>query len=82
MKLSALLRLPVLVTALTTASLCPFNIAPAVAQAPAAGLKDEVLRGMRKAADYYHGKVATRGGYVYYYLPDLSRRWGSSSRGS
>ena len=39
-------------------------------------LRLEVSRAMRKATEYYRTKIATRGGYVYYYLPDLSRRWG------
>jgi PelA/Pel-15E family pectate lyase len=39
-------------------------------------LRQDVSRAMRKAAEFYRTKIATRGGYVYYYLPDLSRRWG------
>jgi hypothetical protein len=31
---------------------------------------------MRKAATYYRTKVAAHGGYVYYYTPDLTERWG------
>ena len=31
---------------------------------------------MKKAAEYYRGKVARHGGYVYYYSPDLGRRLG------
>lgn len=31
---------------------------------------------MRTAATYYHSNVASHGGYVYYYTPDLSQRWG------
>lgn len=31
---------------------------------------------MRKAAEFYWHQVALRGGYVYYYSPDLSVRWG------
>src|SRR5262245_62550514 len=31
---------------------------------------------MRKAAEYYVTKVAYRGGYVYYYSPDLKLRYG------
>ena len=31
---------------------------------------------MRKAAEYYRGKLALRGGYVYYYSPDLKLRHG------
>ena len=46
---------------------------PGRAQTPAAA---EILSAMKKAAQYYHGTVACRGGYVYYYSPDLSRRLG------
>jgi len=31
---------------------------------------------MRKAATFFHTKVAVHGGYVYYYSPDFSRRLG------
>lgn len=31
---------------------------------------------MRKAAEFYHGKVANHGGYVYHYSLDLKIRWG------
>ncbi len=31
---------------------------------------------MRKAATFFRTKAATRGGYVYYYSPDLAQRWG------
>jgi hypothetical protein len=31
---------------------------------------------MQTAAKYYHDQVATRGGYVYHYTPDLQVRWG------
>jgi PelA/Pel-15E family pectate lyase len=39
-------------------------------------LRDQAKAAMRKAAEYYHGKVAYHGGYVYYYSSDLSRRLG------
>lgn len=38
--------------------------------------RDDVLAAMKRAATYYRDKVATRGGYVYHYSLDLSRRWG------
>lgn len=38
--------------------------------------RDEVATAMKKAAQFYHGKAASHGGYVYYYSPDLSERWG------
>jgi PelA/Pel-15E family pectate lyase len=46
------------------------------AQQPDAALREEALKGLRKAATFYRGKVASRGGYVYYYAPDLKERWG------
>jgi PelA/Pel-15E family pectate lyase len=39
-------------------------------------VREQALASMRKAADYYHRKVALRGGYVYYYSPDLKLRHG------
>src|SRR4051812_14595758 len=41
-----------------------------------AKLRDEAKGVMRKAAEYYRNKVALRGGYVYYYSPDLKLRYG------
>src|SRR6185369_8666710 len=38
--------------------------------------RDEAIATMRKAAEYYRNKVALRGGYVYYYSPDLKLRHG------
>lgn len=35
-----------------------------------------VLATMKRATEFMTGKVAVRGGYVWHYLPDLSRRWG------
>jgi PelA/Pel-15E family pectate lyase len=49
-------------------------------QAPARGedaaLRDEAAAALRKAATFYRTSVASHGGYVYYYLLDLSERWG------
>ncbi len=45
--------------------------APSVAPA-----KTEVIAAMKKATTFMVEKVAYRGGYVWAYLPDLSRRWG------
>jgi hypothetical protein len=36
----------------------------------------QVLDTMRRATTFMVEKVSTRGGYVWTYLPDLSRRWG------
>jgi PelA/Pel-15E family pectate lyase len=43
---------------------------------PDGKLRDEAKAVMRKAAEYYRGKVALHGGYVYYYSPDLKLRYG------
>jgi PelA/Pel-15E family pectate lyase len=48
------------------------------AQAPT---RDEVLRAMRKAADFYRHKVSTEGGYHYYYTTDLSYGRSESAEG-
>ena len=45
------------------------------AQEPA-NLRADALAAMKKAAAYYRGTVASRGGYVYYYSLDLKERWG------
>ncbi len=45
--------------------------APAVAQSRA-----EVERTMKRATTFMVEKAATNGGYVWSYLPDMSRRWG------
>jgi hypothetical protein len=37
---------------------------------------DEVAAAMRRAATYYAGEVAVKGGYVYYYSTDLAKRLG------
>lgn len=39
-------------------------------------LRDEARQALKKAATYYHENVASHGGYVYYYTPDLKERWG------
>ena len=36
----------------------------------------QVLAAMKKAATCYRQKAATHGGYVYYWSPDFSKRWG------
>src|SRR4051812_7917722 len=42
----------------------------------AAPEKSEVLAAMHRASAFMTEKVAVHGGYVWSYLPDLSRRWG------
>jgi len=39
-------------------------------------LRDDAVRSLKKAATFYRGKVASHGGYVYYYSVDLKERWG------
>lgn len=39
-------------------------------------LKQQATSTMLKATAFMDQKVSTHGGYVWYYLPDLSRRWG------
>jgi PelA/Pel-15E family pectate lyase len=46
-----------------------------------ADLRDEARQVLKKAAVYYHGKVASHGGYVYYYSTDLKQRWGEGKAG-
>lgn len=41
-----------------------------------ADLRDEARQTMQRAAEFYTEKVASHGGYVYYYTPDLQQRWG------
>jgi PelA/Pel-15E family pectate lyase len=53
---------------------CVFQVA--AAQESDAKLREEASAAMRKAAEFYRGKVAVRGGYVYYYSPDLKLRYG------
>lgn len=37
---------------------------------------EDVRAAMKKAATFYREKLASHGGYVYYYTPDLKERWG------
>lgn len=39
-------------------------------------LAAQAVSTMRKAAEFYREQVATHGGYVYHYSPDLQVRWG------
>lgn len=39
-------------------------------------LRKDAADAMKRAATYYRTKVATHGGYVYYYALDLGQRWG------
>ena len=44
--------------------------------ASAAEPREETLAGLKRSGEFYRGKVASHGGYVYYYSPDLKERWG------
>ena len=48
------------------------------ASAPRAQAPDrtQVLGAMKRATTFMVEKVANKGGYVWSYLPDMSRRWG------
>ena len=46
----------------------------AIAEEPS--LRAEARAALDKAATCYRTRAASHGGYVYYYAPDLSRRWG------
>lgn len=39
-------------------------------------LREQAIDAMRRAAGYFHDRVATHGGYVYHYSLDLQQRWG------
>jgi len=39
-------------------------------------LKNECLEAMQKATKFMVDEVSTNGGYLWHYLPDMSRRWG------
>jgi hypothetical protein len=49
---------------------------PVFAAAQGAPAKNEVESTMRRATQFMVDKVAYRGGYLWNYLPDMSRRWG------
>lgn len=55
---------------------------PAVAAGPDAALREPAIAAMRRAAAYYHDRVAVHGGYVYYYSLDLERRLGEGAASS
>ncbi len=49
---------------------------PVLAQQLSSDLPQAAMRAMQKAAAFYRGRVASHGGYVYYYSLDLQQRWG------
>ncbi|MHC4496983.1 MAG: pectate lyase, partial [Planctomycetota bacterium] len=44
-----------------------------------ADLREQAAATMRKAASFFRTKVASHGGYVYYYSLDLQKRWGEGA---
>lgn len=48
----------------------------AVPQAAQAQSREEIERTMKRATRFMVEEVSTNGGYVWSYLPDMSRRWG------
>jgi hypothetical protein len=65
------MRRIICIALLTTLSFLPARL---LAADPA--LKTEAAAALKRAAAYYHQKIAFHGGYVYFYSPDLSRRLG------
>ncbi len=59
-------------TGLCLLALCGLAV-PALSQTPAKG---DVEATMRRATQFMVEKVSYRGGYLWNYLPDMSRRWG------
>lgn len=59
--------------------LCPLqgtSQAPATGTSAVAPREQSIRAAMKSAAQFYHDKIATQGGYVYYYTTDLQQRWG------
>ena len=49
---------------------------PATASSAETPRKAEILETMKRATSFMVGNVTYKGGYVWSYLPDFSRRWG------
>jgi hypothetical protein len=56
--------------------LLAFGARPLHAQQGGSNLREAAVQSLKKAASFYRGKVASHGGYVYYYSTDLEERWG------
>ncbi len=56
--------------------LSALGVGPVRAQQTGSALRDEALQALKRAASFYRAKVASHGGYVYYYSVDLKERWG------
>lgn len=46
------------------------------AQQNDSAVRDDALKALKKAVSFYRSKVASHGGYVYYYSADLKEQWG------
>lgn len=64
------------ITGLSLFLLGAIGVGPVFAQQGDAALVDEALGAMKQAAALYRDRVASHGGYVYYYSPDLGEQWG------
>lgn len=51
-------------------------LVPVAARTEDAPSREQARAAMKRAARFYHDTLALRGGYVYYYSPDLQRRLG------
>ncbi|MEZ0244232.1 MAG: hypothetical protein ACAH11_12715, partial [Sphingomonas sp.] len=51
-------------------------VSPAQAREDSPPSRDQMLKTMKRATRFMVDKVAYNGGYVWSYLPDMSRRWG------
>ncbi len=61
---------------LSSAACAAALMAPAAARSATGPPRAAVLETMRRATRFMAEKVAVNGGYVWSYLPDMSRRWG------
>lgn len=61
---------------LLTILLCVLTLSAIPAEAARANLAEEAEAAMKKACSYLIDEVSCNGGFVWYYLPDFSRRWG------
>ena len=61
---------------LLTILLCVLPLGAIPAEAARADLAEEAGEAMKKACSYLIDEVSCNGGFVWYYLPDFSRRWG------
>lgn len=64
-----------LILLLSLTVLCPASLTIAADDIT----RETVSAAMRRAAVYFHDDVAVQGGYVYFYSPDLKKRWGEGA---